>query len=98
MARAWELMRERYNFPRVPFRSIGRACFADCLKAAWNEAREIVRLAGRGVEALRAAIVAVQTPPHRVGLSTSRREDGAAMVQRLWQVRVMTAAMELAAA
>ncbi|GEP00509.1 hypothetical protein [Methylobacterium haplocladii] len=97
MARAWALFRERYAYPKVPFRSIGRACFASCLKAAWHEAKEIVRIAADGAERIKATITRLKTPVHRVGLSTSFREDAADMVRRTYQIRILTAALALAA-
>lgn len=46
MRRAWDLMAISYSFGRIPFRSIGRKCFAWCLRKAWSEARdEIARRA-----------------------------------------------------
>lgn len=48
MARAWSLFRSRYGYKRagvgIPFRSIGRACFTSCLKAAWAEVRRVAAL------------------------------------------------------
>src|SRR4051812_15468290 len=52
MSEAWRIFRERYNYPYVSFRSIGRRCFASALKLAWARARELVRLAALGWEAL----------------------------------------------
>ena len=40
MSRAWAIFRERYNYPAIPFRSIGRPCFAWALCEAWREARD----------------------------------------------------------
>jgi hypothetical protein len=45
MQRAWELFRATYRYPAIPFRSIGRACFASSLRRAWAEAREAGRVA-----------------------------------------------------
>jgi len=45
MVRAWAIFRQTYHYPAVPFRSIGRPCFAWALRRAWAEAREAARLA-----------------------------------------------------
>jgi hypothetical protein len=48
MKRAWTLFRSRYRYTGkggIPFKAIGRACFASCLKAAWQEARKAAALA-----------------------------------------------------
>lgn len=56
MSRAWEIFRAKYNYPRIRFASIGRACFAWALKAAWAEVREAVRLAAIPLPALAARV------------------------------------------
>src|SRR5215207_745499 len=38
MTRAWAIFRETYDYPRMPFRSLGRRCFVWALRAAWAEA------------------------------------------------------------
>lgn len=96
MRRAWELFRLNYNYPRTPFRSIGRHCFTACLKAAWAEVREIIRLSRFGVDALREAIARVSQPHRGVGLSTGYWSSGDAMVETRRQVRLYTAALALA--
>ena len=45
MRRAWEFFRARFNYPTVPFRSIGRHCFRGCLLFAWQEHREVTEMA-----------------------------------------------------
>lgn len=45
MRAAWALFRERYGYPRIPFRSIGRDCFAHCLAVAWAKAKEAAPIA-----------------------------------------------------
>ncbi len=40
MARAWEIFREAYKYPQIKFSSIGRHCFAGCLRRAWAEWRQ----------------------------------------------------------
>ncbi|GEP00638.1 hypothetical protein GCM10007887_04420 [Methylobacterium haplocladii] len=98
MARAWELFRKRYNYPRTPFRSIGRACFASALKAAWAEARETVRLVGFGADALRRSIEALSSPAHAVGLSSSYALGPQAAMERYQQKLALTAALNFAIA
>lgn len=39
MTRAWALFRETYSYPQIKFASIGRHCFASCLRRAWAEYR-----------------------------------------------------------
>lgn len=41
MTRAWEMFRKTYSYPAVPFKSIGRKCFAGCLRNAYQEARQL---------------------------------------------------------
>lgn len=45
MARAWDIFRETYLYPRIKFSSIGRACFGWALRTAWAEAKEAARIA-----------------------------------------------------
>jgi hypothetical protein len=45
MRRAWEIFRKTYSYPSIPFRLIGRPCFAWALKEAWWQAREATRVA-----------------------------------------------------
>ena len=46
MSRAWEIFRQTYGYPRIPFQSIGRSCFAWSLRKAWAERRQAEKLAG----------------------------------------------------
>ena len=59
MRRAWAIFRETYRYPAVPFRSIGRRCFASALRMAWAEARRAAELAATPVEPLTARIAAL---------------------------------------
>ena len=45
MKRAWAIFRATYNYPAVPFRSIGRPCFAWALRRAWQEAQATAAMA-----------------------------------------------------
>ncbi|KQO49959.1 hypothetical protein ASF08_22755 [Methylobacterium sp. Leaf85] len=96
LARAWAIFRESYNYPRVPFLSLGWGCFTWALKKAWAEARETVRLAGLGVEALKAAD-AIE-PRVRVGLSTSYTDSIHVVAARNNVARLRASAMAYAAA
>ncbi|MBO1021631.1 hypothetical protein IPV08_16850 [Methylobacterium sp. SD274] len=96
LGRAWELFRSSYGYPRVPFRSLGWGCFTCALKRAWSEARETVRLAGLGIEALKAAD-AIE-PRVRVGLSTSYTDSIHEVVARNNAARLRAAAMAYAPA
>jgi hypothetical protein len=40
MRRAWAIFRQTYNYPAIPFRRIGRSCFAWALRQAWQEAKQ----------------------------------------------------------
>jgi hypothetical protein len=44
MSRAWAIFRATYHYTAIPFRSIGRKCFAWALRAAWAEVREAKRI------------------------------------------------------
>ena len=44
-ARAWEIFRDVYHYPRIKFSSIGWKCFGWALKQACFEARQAARLA-----------------------------------------------------
>jgi hypothetical protein len=59
MRRAWAIFRTTYNFPAIPFRSIGRPCFAWALRKAWTEERAADALGAELAEKLeaRAAII-----------------------------------------
>ena len=52
MRRAWEIFRTTYSYPRIPFRSIGRKCFASALRRAWAEYRAAADLAATATETL----------------------------------------------
>ncbi len=58
MRRAWALFSFNYNYPLVPFRSIGRRCFAWALRTAWAEARQKAALRAAMPADARAARVA----------------------------------------
>ena len=96
LARAWAIFRASYNYPRVPFRSIGRACFAWALKAAWVEARQTARLADLSVEGLKVATAKASEPHVRVGLSTSYSDRADEVMARENTVRALTSAMAFA--
>lgn len=96
MRRAWEIFRETYDFPRMPFRSIGRACFQWALKAAWAEAQRLAALAAYGVGHLNQMLVTLDTPVHRVGLSTSMWGRSDELIERARQRREITAALAFA--
>ncbi|MCC0808312.1 hypothetical protein FPV16_19210 [Methylobacterium sp. W2] len=96
LARAWAIFRASYAYPQVPFLSIGRDCFTWALKRAWAEARETVRLAGLGVEALKAAD-AIE-PRVRVGLPTSYSERADEVAARHNAARLRSVAMAQATA
>lgn len=45
MHQAWTIFRSTYHYPAVPFRSIGRPCFAWALREAWRQERAAARVA-----------------------------------------------------
>ncbi|WP_246663758.1 hypothetical protein [Tardiphaga sp. vice278] len=57
MTRAWAMFRQAYNYPRIKFASIGRKCFASCLRAAWAEARKAAKVSAMPAAAKAARIV-----------------------------------------
>ena len=60
MARAWAIFRETYNYPRIPFASIGRHCFAASLRQAWAEARAAAELAATDTAVLTARVADIE--------------------------------------
>lgn len=96
MARAWAIFRERYDYPRVPFASIGRHCFQTALAAAWAEAGRVAQLARHGTGALRQMLATLSAPPHRVGLSTSLTNSAEVIVARLRQRAEVEAGLAVA--
>ena len=44
MTRAWAIFRRTYNYPAIPFKSIGVASFAYALRRAWAEAKHAARV------------------------------------------------------
>ena len=60
MSRAWQLFRETYHYPEIKFASIGRHCFAGCLRRAWAEYRQAQRLKAIPAKEKRARVKALQ--------------------------------------
>jgi hypothetical protein len=58
MLTAWQIFRETYHYPAIPFKSIGRACFGWALSEAYRRARETARIAAIPAE-IKTARVAV---------------------------------------
>ena len=56
MTEAWRIFRTAYNYPYVPFRSIGRPCFVWALNQACANARHQSYLVALGPEALTQAL------------------------------------------
>lgn len=57
MKRAWAIFCQHYGYPTMPYRSIGRRCFASALRMAWWEVKEAARIAAIPAE-MKAARVA----------------------------------------
>lgn len=79
MRQAWAIFRQTYNYPAIPFRSIGRQCYAWALRKAWAEAKEAARIA-----AIPAAVKAERAEALRseMGLLTYREDYRAACARR----------------
>jgi uncharacterized iron-regulated protein len=60
MTRAWAIFRRTYSYPQIKFASIGRRCFASCLRAAWAEYRQVRDFAAIPAKAKRARIKVLQ--------------------------------------
>jgi len=60
MLRAWEIFRERYKYPQMPFKSIGRKCFGWALHVAHHERRETLRLKAMGRERIEARMAEIR--------------------------------------
>jgi hypothetical protein len=60
MQAAWAIFRKTYRYPEVPFKSIGRQCFAWALRKAHAEAKERARLAAMAADAKAARIDALR--------------------------------------
>lgn len=56
MKAAWQLFRSKYGFPRIRFNSIGRKCFAWCVREAWRLAKIAARKAAMTVDQIKARI------------------------------------------
>jgi hypothetical protein len=61
MRRAWAIFSETYGYPRMPFRSIGRACFAWALRKAWAEVRSAAELAAIPTADIAARVQRIET-------------------------------------
>lgn len=96
MRRAWEMFRNSYGYPGVPFRSIGQHCFNAVLRLAWEEAREIARMATYGVERLQALKEAASQPYFGTGIRTHFWEAPEKLLARLHAIRLYDAALALA--
>lgn len=89
MSRAWAIFRQTYNYPAIPFRSIGRPCFAWALRRAWAEAKEAARIA-----AIPAEVKAQRTDALRSELVLiPYREDYRAACARQQQIETELAAL-----
>ena len=79
MQRAWAIFRQTYRYPAVPFRSLGRECFAWALREAWRLAKEAARLAAipADVKTNRS-----ETLRDEIAFLTYREDYGAAQARR----------------
>jgi hypothetical protein len=91
MSEAWRIFRETYNYPYVSFRSIGRRCFASALRLAWARARELVRLASLGSEALESELHRLRGERALLDYSSGRWVDEARAGIRQQEQRIRAA-------
>jgi hypothetical protein len=91
MSEAWRIFRETYNYPYVSFRSIGRRCFASALRLAWAKARELVRLASLGSEALESELHRLRGERALLDYSSGRWVDEARAGIRQQEQRIRAA-------
>src|SRR5688572_17892581 len=91
MARARAVFRETYDFPRMPFRSIGRKCFASALRMAWGEHRAAAILAAKPTEKLLTVVQVADRDLAALPLK-SFRHNTEAEERRLSTIRRTTAA------
>ena len=77
MKRAWEIMGETYNFPASPFSSIGRKCFAGCLKHAWAEAKQAASIAAIPQAEKRNQIASLRSQIEQLKYKSFRYDIGA---------------------
>jgi hypothetical protein len=96
MARVWAIFRETYDYPAIPFRSIGRSCFASALRMAWGEHRAaailiatptenlltVVQVADRDLAALPYRGLRYNNETEERRLSTIRRTTAAKLARR----------------
>lgn len=81
MQAAWAIFRDKYHYPAVPFRSLGRKCFGWCLSEAYRRAREAARIAAIPAE-VKAARVAQLTAAREVaGYMASFRQSQARVAE-----------------
>lgn len=78
MCRAWGIFRLTYSYPQIKFASIGRRCFASCLRAAWAEYRQALAAAAIPAKAKHARIKALQRQ-----LSLAQYADSYGTTQRI---------------
>src|SRR6218665_617966 len=85
MAGAWAIFRTTYKYPSIKFASIGRKCFASCLRQAWAEAKDAAAVAAIPVPVKAARIVALQDTIRFASFGESwtqaRHEIGAARAE-----------------
>lgn len=77
MNAAWQIFRETYKYPAIPFRSIGRECFAWALKEAHRRAREAARIAAIPAAVKEVRISDLQVARERAVFISSYRQSQA---------------------
>lgn len=74
MLAAWQIFRDAYHYPAVPFASIGRQCFAWALREAHRQARERRRLASIPADIKAARVAALNSERQRASFIASWRQ------------------------
>jgi hypothetical protein len=91
MVAAWEIFRQTYKYPAIPFASIGRPCFAWALKEAHRRARVAAKAAAIPATVRAARIAELQTAAVRAVYADSFRQtqaELAAIERELTTLRV----------
>jgi hypothetical protein len=71
MQAAWQIFRETYHYPAVPFKSIGRPCFGWALSEAYRREREKARIAAIPASVKTARITYLQAERERAAFIDS---------------------------
>lgn len=83
---AKQIFGRTYNYPAVPFRSLGRECFAWAMKEAARQTREAARIAAIPAEVKEARLTAINDAllilDYRSDYTRASRERGVLLTER----------------